>query len=93
MCSAECIIYKNNTYNFTFIPLFPQIHKKVTENIDREFDKENEELYPKEKAAKNRKMPLASKRSRAEDSEIAAEIDRICQQKGDHDTEEPLLQR
>lgn len=35
-----------------FNSVYPHIHKKVTENIEVEFDKENEEMYPKEKAAK-----------------------------------------
>jgi len=32
--------------------VYPQIHRKVTENVDKEFDKENEEMYPKKEAVK-----------------------------------------
>lgn len=35
-----------------FNSVYPYIHKKITENVETEFDKENEEMYPKEKAAK-----------------------------------------
>ena len=28
--------------------VYPQVHRKITENVDKEFDKENEEMYPKE---------------------------------------------
>lgn len=34
-----------------FNTVYPQIHRKITENVEKEFDKENEEMYPKEKAA------------------------------------------
>ena len=34
-----------------FNAIYPHVHKKMTENIDKEFDKENEQMYPKEKAA------------------------------------------
>jgi len=35
-----------------FNAVYPQIHKKITENVDKEFDKENEEMYPKKEAVK-----------------------------------------
>ena len=35
-----------------FNSIYPQIHRKVTENVDKEFDKENEEVYPKKEAVK-----------------------------------------
>ena len=38
-CLEECI----------YIHIFPQIYRKVTENVDQSLDKENESLYPKEK--------------------------------------------
>ena len=28
--------------------IYPQIQQQIIKNIDREFDKENEEMYPKE---------------------------------------------
>lgn len=35
-----------------FNAVYPSIHRKVTENVEKMFDKENEEFYPKEKAVK-----------------------------------------
>lgn len=34
-----------------FNAVYPSIHKKVTENVEKMFDKENEEFYPKKEAA------------------------------------------
>ena len=33
-----------------FNAVYPHIHRKVTENVEKEFDRENEEMYPKEAA-------------------------------------------
>jgi len=35
-----------------FNAIYPFVHRKVTENIEKEFDKENEEMYPKKEAVK-----------------------------------------
>lgn len=35
-----------------FNAIFPKIHEKVSNNVDKAFDKENEELYPKEESVK-----------------------------------------
>jgi len=35
-----------------FNAIYPSIHKKVTENVEKMFDKENEQFYPKEAAVK-----------------------------------------
>ena len=35
-----------------FNSIYPPVHKQVTENVDKEFDKENEEMYPKKEAVK-----------------------------------------
>lgn len=35
-----------------FTAVYPAIHKQVTENVERSFDKENEELYPKKEVVK-----------------------------------------
>lgn len=37
-CIEECV----------YVHIFPQIYRKVTENVDLSLDKENESLYPKE---------------------------------------------
>jgi hypothetical protein len=51
-------MHKNNEENLpkciehcVYNQIFPQLHQEVLRNMDSEFDKEDEEMYPKKKAA------------------------------------------